>query len=185
MKFRAFISTDVGANPEFIDLESALDQTRADLKLVEPENIHITLKFLGDTEEELVEGIITAMQTAIEGIQPFTLKFVGMGAFPNPNYIKVIWVGMENVDNFVTIAKRLDTELKPLGFKPEKRGFSPHLTVARVKSRRGKDDLQKLLSQYKTHEFGKVHVDNIRLKKSELTPKGPIYSTVKELKFDQ
>lgn len=185
MKFRAFISTDIGAKPEFVDLETVLDQTSADLKLVKSENIHITLKFLGDTDDDLVEGITTSMQNAVDGIQPFTLKFLGMGAFPNPNYIKVIWVGMENTENFKIIAKRLDNELKALGFRPDKRGFSPHLTVARVKSRRGKDDLQKLLTQYETHEFGEVHVECIRLKKSKLTPKGPIYSTVKEIKLEQ
>jgi 2'-5' RNA ligase len=184
MKFRAFISTDVGAKPEFIDLENTLEQTSADLKLVDPENIHITLKFLGDTEEELVEQITGSMQRAVAGIQPFTLKFKGIGAFPNPNYMKVIWVGMDNTDNLKTIANKLDTDLKSLGFRPEKRGFSAHLTVARVKSRRGKDELQKILKNYKNHEFGEIKIESIRLKKSDLTPKGPIYTTIKEIKLE-
>jgi 2'-5' RNA ligase len=184
MKFRAFISTDVGVKPEFIDLKNALDGTSADLKLVDPENIHITLKFLGDIDEDLVDSITASMQRAVAGIKPFTLKFSGLGAFPNQNYIKVIWIGLDNTENLEVIAKRLDSDLKTLGFRPEKRGFSAHLTVARVKSRRGKDELWKLISQYKTSEFGEIEVGTIRLKKSDLTPKGPIYTTIKEIKLE-
>jgi 2'-5' RNA ligase len=185
MKIRAFISTDIGAKPELVELEEVLRHSHADLKLVEPDNIHITLKFLGDTSEELVDDIAQAMQKSIEGITPFKLKLSNMGAFPNLNYIKVIWVGMANPEHLTTIAKRLNEELSTSGFKPDKRGFSPHLTLARVKSRRRREELQKILKDYKDHEFGEVEVDCIRVKQSPLTREGPIYTTLKELKLGE
>lgn len=185
MKIRAFISTDIGAKPELVEIEEVLRHSYADLKLVAPENIHITLKFLGDTSEELLDSIAQAMQNSIEGLGPFKLKLSNMGAFPNLNYIKVIWVGMANPEPFITIAKRLNQELSILDFKPDKRGFSPHLTLARVKTRKRREELQKILKDYKTHEFGEVDVDCIRLKKSTLTREGPIYTTLKELKLGE
>jgi 2'-5' RNA ligase len=184
MKFRAFISVDIGANPEFNKLEILLDQTSANLKLVQPENLHVTLKFLGDINKDLIDPITTSMQRSIIGTPPFTLKFRGLGAFPNRNYIKVIWVGIENHEPLQNIAKKLDNELKHQGFKPEKRGFSAHLTLARVKSRRGKDELNKIINNFSKHKFGEILTDCIRLKKSELTPEGPIYTTIKEIKFE-
>ena len=184
MKFRAFIAAEVGAWPELIGVVDVLRQIPADLKLVEPRNIHITLRFLGDIDEELIEGITTSMQRSVDGVRPFKLKLRNMGAFPNLNYIKVVWVGLENPENFVTIARRLNNELIELGFKPETRGFSPHLTLARVKTRRGKGELQKILHDYGRHDFGELDIDCITLKKSDLTSQGPIYTTVKEIKFE-
>jgi 2'-5' RNA ligase len=184
MKFRAFISADIGAKPELVELEEVLRRTRASLKLVEPSNIHITLKFLGDTEEELTADIINTMQKSVVGIPSFKLKLSNIGAFPNSNYMKVIWVGMANPAHLITIAERLDQDLLALGFKPERRGFSPHLTLARVKSRMGKDELQQILKDYEGHEFGEIDINCIRLKKSDLTRGGPIYTTVKEINLE-
>ncbi len=184
MKLRAFISADIGAKPELVELEEALRRSRAPLKLVEPANIHITLKFLGDTEEELTDDITNIMQKCVAGIPPFKLKLSNIGAFPNSNYIKVIWVGLANPDHLITIAKRLNQELSALGFKAERRGFSPHLTLARVKSRRGREALQKILNDYEGHEFGEVDINCIRLKKSDLTREGPIYTIVKEIDLE-
>lgn len=185
MKFRAFISFDLGALPELVEIENSIKDTKADLKLVEPENIHLTLKFLGDTDESIVDDTENIMRKVIEGIEPFEIVLKGLGVFPNLNYMRVIWVGIENAERLAKIAKRLDIELERLEFKREKRKFSPHITLGRVKSQRNKELLQHLLKENVKREFTRVVVDNIRLKKSILTSKGPEYTTVREVRFEQ
>ncbi|UCF08789.1 MAG: RNA 2',3'-cyclic phosphodiesterase [Thermoplasmata archaeon] len=183
MPFRAFIAVDVDAPTRLADLKRGLGESGASLKLVDLENIHLTLKFLGDTDEGLVENIAEIMKSSIEGVEPFTMELAGTGVFPNPNYMKVIWVGLVNADPLVAVAKTLDNEISKLGFKREKRGFHPHITVARVKGPRKKNQLQQILKDYRDEVFGTQRVDCIKLKKSVLSREGPTYSTVEEVKF--
>jgi len=123
------------------------------------------------------------MALGVEGIEPFTMELKGTGAFPNLNYMKVIWVGLENAEALVTIAKKLDSELTKIGFKREKRGFHPHITMARVKGARNKKILAQILKEHETESFGSQNVECIRLKKSVLSREGPTYTTVKDVKF--
>ncbi len=158
MTFRAFISVDVESTPKLSEFEKRLKGSDAPLKLVDLENIHLTLKFLGETDEALIDDIVKAMTLSIENVEPFTMEMKGTGAFPNLNYMKVIWVGLENADALVTIAKTLDRELTKLGFKREKRGFHPHITMARVKGARKKNILAQVINEHKGR--------NIRLSES-------------------
>jgi 2'-5' RNA ligase len=183
MPFRAFIAVDVESTSRLSDLKRSLGESGASLKLVDLENIHLTLKFLGDTDENLVESIVEIMKTSVEGIEPFEIELRGTGVFPNPNYMKVIWVGLENAGSLVAAAKTLNFELSKLGFKREKRGFHPHITVARVKGPKKKNKVQQILKDYKDEFFGSQKVECIRLKKSVLSMEGPTYSTIEEVKF--
>ncbi len=183
MSFRAFISVDVEATHKLREFEERLRGCNAPLKLVDMENIHLTLKFLGETDEGLKDGIAESMALSVEGIQPFTMELRGTGAFPNENYMKVIWVGLENTGALAIITKTLERELSKLGFKREKRGFRPHITVARVKGPKNKNRLQGILREYRDEEFGSQTVECIRLKKSVLSREGPTYTIVKEVKF--
>lgn len=183
MKFRGFISVDLNKHPKLLEFSNSLKETHAPLKMVEVENIHLTMKFLGDVDDMLVDKITGIMENAVENVKPFTARFEGTGAFPNTNYMKVIWIGTKNAEPLINIAEFLDEELHSIGFKKEKRGFSPHITLARVKGRRNKEKIQQLLKENKNTIFGEQLVDNIRLRKSVLGPKGPTYSTVKEIKF--
>lgn len=180
MKFRAFIAVDVGPLPALLELADRLRATKADIKLVEPENIHVTLKFLGDTDEDLVEDIHRHMADCVRDIEPFTLRLENMGAFPGMNYMRVVWVGMEGAEPLVQMAKALNAALKPLGFRSDKKGFKPHLTIARVRSPRNKNDLQQAIEVHHENSFGEVQVDRIVLKKSVLSPQGPTYYDVRE-----
>jgi 2'-5' RNA ligase len=162
MKFRGFISVDLNEHPKLIRFYDSLKQTNAPLKMVEVENIHLTMKF---------------------NIKPFTARFEGTGAFPNTNYMKVIWIGMKNGEPLKKIAEFLNEELQSIDFRKEKRGFSPHITLARVKGSRNKENIQQLLRENENTIFGEQLIDSIRLKKSVLSPKGPTYSVVKEMKF--
>jgi len=182
-KLRGFIAIEVDSFPKIIELENEIKNSGAMVKLVEPQNIHITLKFLGDTNENLIEKIEEIIRTSIENIMPFEISLKGAGFFPNQNYIKVIWIGIENTEQLGKIAYKIDDQTLKLGYDREKRKFSAHLTIARVKSAKNKDKLIQIIEKYKEVEFGKIIVDSIKLKQSELTPKGPIYTTLKDIKF--
>ncbi len=180
MTIRAFIAIDIGPLDSLVKFEQEILDTGAEVKLVEPENIHVTLKFLGDTSEELVPEINNIISDASKDIQPFKLQLKDAGAFPNLNYLKVLWVGIEDPGPVPELARNLDNELKKLGFKSEKRGFKPHITLGRVKTRKRKDELKKLLINNKGRQFGELEVTNIRLKKSVLGSTGPTYYTIGE-----
>lgn len=181
--FRGFIAIDIAATPQILTFEKEIAKTGADLKLVEPENIHITIKFLGDTDEKYIDAIEQSMKESIKGIKPFPIILRGTGVFPNQNYIKVIWVGIIDTGHIEPIAHAIDTSLASLGFKKENRGFSPHLTVGRVKTARNKEKLLKVIEHYNDEEFTVQEVQSIVLKKSELTSKGPIYTTLREVRL--
>ncbi len=166
---------DFQASPALRRLLQALRAVRGQLRVVPAANLHITLKFLGDVEEGLVPSLLEAMERAAEGVPPATLTLRGTGAFPNLRRPRVVWVGVENGDPLVTVAGRLEARLEAMGFAREHRRFSPHLTVARVKGGRGREEVVRVTEAFQEEAFGEQHVDAIRLKRSELTPKGAIY----------
>ncbi len=183
MKFRAFISADIEPNDSLVSVLRELASTRADLKIVRPDLLHVTLKFLGDTEEELVEGILSRMKAASGSIRPFRIRLCGMGAFPSLSNIRVVWVGIEDGILLGEIADKLDSSLKELGFEKDRKGFVPHLTLARARSGRNVGAVQELLRKNAASDYGVYLVDRIRLKKSVLSPHGPTYSVVGEHLF--
>ena len=182
-QFRGFIAVDIDVFPKLLEFEKEIKETGANVKLVEPENVHITLKFLGDTNESQIGEIDKIMKDAVKGVDPFNIQLKGAGVFPNQNYIKVIWVGIKQGEPIGLIASKIDEQLSKMGFKKEKRGFSPHLTIARVKSAKGKDEILHVIEKYGDVLFVDIRVDSIKLKKSDLTPKGPIYTTLIDVKL--
>lgn len=181
--FRAFIAVEVENRERFATLLQSLSKTGADLKTVSVANLHITLKFLGDTPGNVVPEILCAMRESVASAAPFDIKFQGIGAFPGMSRISVVWVGIHGAEKLGAIAEFLDEQLHRLGFKRENRPFSPHLTLARVRSRKGIDAVRKLIEDNKNIDFGTARVDAIALKKSTLMPQGPVYSTVEEVRF--
>lgn len=180
VKIRAFISADILPRPSLIAALDELRKSGADLKVVKPELLHITLKFLGDTEEALVDRIFQEMRESTRDIRPFTIKLVGMGAFPSMSNIRVVWVGIEDGKLLEQIASRLDESLMGLGFERDRKGFVPHLTLARARSARGIASVQEMLRRNATTEYGEYLVDKVLLKRSVLSPSGPTYSVVRE-----
>jgi len=178
MPFRAFISADFGRFPRIEAFSQALRDSGGDLKLVDFELLHTTLKFLGDTDEALVPEIVRTMERASEGIAPMAVALRGTGAFPGPKRINVVWIGLEGAEPLGRIAAFLNRELDALGFRPENRRWEPHVTVARVKSGRNLDRIRTAVDAFANEEFGQIVVDRIRLKRSVLRPEGPEYTTV-------
>lgn len=183
MRIRAFISIDVDTSESIKEFCNALKRCDAALKVVDPENIHITLKFLGNIEEKLVPKIKDIMKESVEGINPYIATLRGVGAFPSTSKIRVIWIGLSNSEMLVNIADRLEEKLERLGFERETRPFSPHITVARTKKSVKMNAVRELMEEWIDVEFSTQLIDRIRLKRSVLTPKGPVYSTVEEVPF--
>ena len=182
-KIRTFIAIDIKASSDLIAFENEFKNIDSKIKIVEPNNIHITLKFLGDTDIHLIDDIHKKIEKSVNEIKPFDIKLEGTGVFPNTNYLKVIWVGIKNGQQLEEISNKIDKNLNELGIKKEKRKFSAHLTIARIKSANNKDKILKIIGKYKNYNFGIINVHSIKLKKSVLTPKGPIYTNIKIIKL--
>ena len=179
---RCFLAFDIENEVVLNRLANAqrlLLETGAEVKLVEPQNIHITVRFLGNITLATAENIFKEMNK-IQFAQ-FRVQIKGVGAFPNPSYAKVIWAGItEGAVQLKSIFSQLEPRLRGLGFTPDSKGFSPHLTIARIRSGRNKAQLAQFISKNANYEFGTINAKCLRLKKSDLTSKGPVYSTLKE-----
>ena len=184
MRFRAFISADMVPGQQLVRLLQELRRIGPGLKVVRPELMHVTLKFLGDTEEALVDDIAAAIAEATRQTAPFKVTLKGMGAFPSMSNIRVVWVGMEGGQTLSDIASRLDELLVTKGFDRDPKGFKPHLTGARARDGGGASRVQELIRQNAATVFGEHVVDRILLKKSVLGPSGPTYSDVREVRLE-
>lgn len=172
---RLFVAVDVDESVRE-RVKPVLDELSAlsGVKAVEPENLHITLLFLGEVEEGKVSEI-EELLSKIE-FEPFNLVFQSMGAFPNPKSPRVVWVGVEEDGKLKELANEVYKSLKRLGFRRDKE-FSAHLTVARVKRKNPK--VVDLIKQHSSDNFGQMVLKNFKLKQSILTPKGPIYKDLR------
>jgi 2'-5' RNA ligase len=165
-----------------VDVQKELETTGADLKLVEPKNIHATIKFLGNISDDKLSDVKRAIQKAASVVDPYDAHVEGLGAFPKPHYIRVIWAGVMNGKNETrAIHQQLERELRELGFVHD-HDFTPHLTLARVRSGQRRDELALRLRELSDVKFGTSRIEAIELKESKLTPEGPIYSTLE--RFD-
>jgi 2'-5' RNA ligase len=181
-QIRSFIAFDLKNDNVLNRIAAAqklLMQTNADLKMVEPTNIHITLRFLGPISPEMVEKVYAAMKNV--KFSPFNVQLRGLGVFPTLNYPRVVWAGItDGAEQLKSIFEQLEPQIHELGFAPDPNGFSPHLTIARVRTGANKERLIDLVTKQANYDFGNIRADCLRLKKSQLSPNGPIYSTLKE-----
>ena len=160
-------------------LQKRLIMTGADLKIVEPQNIHITVRFLGNITTIMADKVFNEMKKV--RFAPFNIEINGLGAFPNLRYSRVIWAGITaGSEQLKSVFVQLEPRLRDLGFTPDSKGFSPHLTIARVRSGRNKIQLANFITENGNFRFGNTRANCLRLKKSSLKPNGPIYSTLKE-----
>lgn len=180
---RSFIAFDLN-NEQVLkrlsDVQASLVKTGADLRPVEPRNIHVTVRFLGNITLSTVDRVYEEMQQV--QFTPFAARLQGLGAFPDIRYPRVCWAGItEGADQLQSIFTQLEPRLQDLSIATDSKGFSPHLTIARVRSGKNKADLARFIAENASCDFGVIKADCLRLKKSDLTPKGPIYSTLREV----
>jgi 2'-5' RNA ligase len=154
----------------------------APVKWVSPENTHLTLKFLGNIDTAIVEDIKKALREAARGIPAIRLGVEGLGTFPGGNRVQVVWAGLTGeLNKLQKLQQRIDKELLPLGFPAEKRAFSPHLTIARLRDRatvNDRHDIGRLVENTKFESGLDFSVKSVNLMKSQLTQEGPIYSVL-------
>jgi 2'-5' RNA ligase len=172
---RTFIAIKIEPGEHLLDLLSRCREELSGEKIrwVHPDNIHITLKFLGETPVEKIPGITGVIGQVGLKHGSFNLTFKGLGVFRNLQHPRVLWVGIEPGPAMPRIKRDMDHGLQPFGFEPENRDFRPHLTLGRIKYVRDTAGLEGLLGQYREMEFQVYRVDQLILYESILKPSGP------------
>ena len=166
------------------EVQGDLKSSRADVRWVSPDRIHLTLKFLGNIDESTIDPVAKSTEGLTHALSPFSLKVRGLGAFPHLKNPRVIWVGLVDEEEVLTsFQKELEKELEKIGLEPEGRSFHSHLTLGRVKSSRGRDELVERMERHREEEFGDFQVERVILFKSDLRPAGPIYTPLRELRL--
>jgi 2'-5' RNA ligase len=166
------------------EVQEDLKSSRADVRWVNPEKIHFTLKFFGNIDESRIDPIVKSIERSTQTISPFSLKVRGVGAFPHLKNPRVIWMGLvDGKEVLVSFQKQLEKELEKIGFEPEERAFHPHLTLGRMKSSKAREELTGRMERHQEEEFGDFQVERIVLFKSDLKPTGPIYTPLRELRL--
>ncbi len=190
-KIRAFIAIPLPATlQEQIQRETHSLRSRLNRGLVRwvaPENIHLTLQFLGDTPAEKLEMLVELLMKEVAEITSFEISVKKLAVFPNISRPSVIWVGVENSRKLSTVQKCVQAAASQIGSVPEKRPFSAHLTLGRV-TRKGygskpRGQIRKAIEESPDYDFGSVLVNSVHIFQSELTPKGAVYRSLFKVKL--
>jgi 2'-5' RNA ligase len=180
---RTFIAVDTPENikRKMTDVQSELKQSEADFKWETSNKFHITIKFLGEVKETMIDDIIGIIQEISSNFPPFPLQYEKVGSFPNLKNPRVIWIGCRDISqNLSKIKHMLDGELKQFGFEAEERAFHPHITLGRVKSQRGIKNLIPIIENL-TFKSEVVECRQILIMKSTLKPSGSEYSIMQSV----
>lgn len=182
---RAFIAMDIDNAETLTSIARFQEQIRltgGDIKILEPQNMHFTLLFLGEISEEDV-SVLKERLSNIK-LPAFEAELAGTGIFPNPKRINVLWVGVDQSAqaNLRKVADSIVASLAGLRFKPDKQ-FEPHLTVARVKSGREREKILQTVDANAAVRFGRQQFKEFKLKKSDLKPSGPVYTDLHVFKL--
>jgi 2''-5'' RNA ligase len=175
---RSFIAVDIddpGVVRRIEEVQREVAQLGLDIKLVERENLHLTLRFLGEIPQSRINDVVKAL--AGVKMSKFQIKLSDVGVFPDLSRPRVLWIGVsQGAEQLVRLANVVREAVDKFAEHEEDREFTPHLTIGRIKSSRNVEKLREFVTRYRGVEFGVVTVDKIKLKKSVLTPRGPIYS---------
>ncbi len=180
---RAFIALELPATViSFLDkLQRDLKSLKLRAKWVRPENIHLTLKFLGNIDSGDIDKIGGAMSDAAEDFVPLTLAFKGVGVFPGIKRPRVIWVGLGGqIQLLLALQRKLEDNLAVIGFAKEKRPFKGHLTLGRFKQAVNRDTIRHIIQEYANSENEEFTAGRIILFKSDLKPTGAVYSQLQQ-----
>lgn len=184
---RTFVAIELDATflQALATIQTSLQQGHAG-RWVRPEGIHLTLKFLGDVPEDKLQDIYRAIGQCCASFAPFMLTLGSLGCFPNLRRPRVVWVGVSDQGGqLAALQQAVERELGRLGYRPEERAFTPHLTLARVREdakREEVDALAKLVSEAQAHAITEtdgtivMRVDGVSVMKSDLQPSGAVYS---------
>lgn len=176
---RTFVAVEISDEQVVQKISNFQLELNIDAKRVEPQNLHFTLQFLGEVSKEMSEEVCELLKK-IE-FSNFTINFRGIGVFPESKFPRIIWIGVDEKGGnaLIDLAKKVENALTPLGFRSDK-PFKPHITVFRIKNKI--EDITKKLQMYESFEFGSQKITNFKFKQSVLTPNGPIYSNLIEIR---
>ena len=188
---RSFVAIELPdeLRQELVELETQLKTGNQPwVKWVDPYSIHLTLKFLGNVAVGRIGEITKAVEEATRGVYPFPLEIKDLGVFPNLKRVQVAWVGLRGeVDKLGQLQRRVESSLAPLGFAPESRQFTPHLTLARIRNQASLDERQRfgqLIASAKFEAAHSIEVDALSLMRSQLTREGAIYSRISSVRLE-
>ncbi len=182
---RTFIAFDTPEEikKEMFIIQAQLKDSHADVKWELESKFHVTIKFLGNVDESKLPNIIRTCQSIIERTPSFDVVYENLGCFPNIKHPRVIWIGCKNENGeLLTLKQSLDTALIPLGFEREDRDFHPHITLGRVRTSKGLQNLIPMLINI-TFERRKASISEILVMKSILRPEGSNYFVLKTIKL--
>ncbi len=180
---RLFVSVDLDGIADAVSgVQDPLSELPG-LRLTDPGQAHVTMKFLGAGEHDL-EALSNAIETAVSDaeIDPFKTTFEGVGAFPSAEYIRVLWLGVgRGTSELTALHRRIEAETTTLGYDEERHEFTPHVTLARMEHAAAKGEVQRFLREADP-DVGPLRVEELRLKESRSTDDGPKYRTVEQFR---
>lgn len=182
-KLRLFVAieTPSAVRERLAEVIATLRTTNADVRWEQTDKLHITLKFLGDAEQQSLGPIIASLERIAQSFPEFSIRYASLGCFPHKREPRILWAGVESADSMLGhLAKSIDDALATLGFKKEERAFHAHVTLGRVKSGRHMNHLLRTMESI-TFESQPVHVSHFVLVKSELKQGGSVYTTLHEV----
>lgn len=177
---RLFVGIDLDQKAKQVigDVIERLRSSGSDVKWVSPDNLHVTIKFLGEVRGDDVKEIEKRISDALKGVKKFTMSICEVGYFGRPDHMKVVWVGVkEGKENLIELSKGINKGL--IHVRKEDHRFSPHITIGRVRSGRNSEELMKKMDEPRYVKLCEVDVNEIKLKQSVLREDGPVYSDFK------
>jgi 2'-5' RNA ligase len=174
------IELDKPIRERLVGLQEDLAVPAPDVKWVEPENLHVTLLFLGEVDDRELPAVCRAVQDAIAEQPQFTLSVEGAGCFPNPRRPRTLWVGVgQGVQDVVAVHDAIEPALLDLGcYRREERRYTPHITLGRRRGEGPADALARALAQHQGWKAGEQGVSEVHVMGSQLTPSGPLYTII-------
>jgi 2'-5' RNA ligase len=168
------------------DVQACLRASGADVKWVEEENLHLTIKFLGEVQDERLADVVATTRLAVASLTTFSVSIGGIGAFPSLTRPRVVWAGLQaGGEPFKALMERVETAMDSMGFPREGRVPHPHVTLGRVRDPHRLKRLPELLKAESPETLGTVTVERLTLMASELSPKGPKYTPIEYVEIGQ
>jgi len=181
-RIRTFIALDLGKpiRDKLVALQEELGRAGTEVKWVEPDNLHVTLLFLGEVDDREVPAVCQVVGQGAETQAAFPLTVSGVGCFPNPRRPRTIWAGIgQGTQEVVAVHDALETPLLELGcYRREERQYTPHVTLGRTRSERPMDKLAQAIAKHQGWQGGDTVIREVQVMSSQLTPQGPIYTVM-------
>jgi len=181
--FAVELSAEIAAGVRRI--QAGLKERAPGVRWIRPEGIHLTLKFLGEVDPDLIGGIVSKTEEAVQAIGPFTIGVMGGGGFPTVQHPRVIWIGVDDPSGELKkVQAGIEAGMEELGFKKERRDYAPHLTVGRLRSEKEKGGVAQALEAIRASDLGTMEVREIILFRSHLKPTGAEYTKLQTIPLE-